>query len=179
MNKSQLVRQWGNSKLNTPTVEGSDPILNQVWNKFKLYAESDEFIKNFRKYSEVPINKLKSFQFMAYRKGGFQLPHIHNVGPSTLTLMIYFSKGWKQGDPGGTYMASDVDESKIIFEPYNLDNSMALFLDSPYAAHGVRYITKNVERRAVQIILEEYSAKKGWSGYSPKTPSELRKRKTL
>lgn len=43
--------------------------------------------------------------------------------------MIYFSKGWQKGDPGGTFMSLEEDESTIIFEPYNLDNSVALFLD--------------------------------------------------
>ena len=33
-----------------------------------------------------------------------------------IVMMVYFSKNWKQGDPGGTYIASKADESKIIFE---------------------------------------------------------------
>ena len=41
-------------------------------------------------------------------------------------------------------MASEPDESSIIFEPYNLDNSIALFHDGPKAAHGVRYISKDI-----------------------------------
>ena len=36
--------------------------------------------------------------------------------------------------------------------------------DGPHACHGVRYITKDVERRAVQIYLEKYSPDTGWSG---------------
>ena len=101
---------------------------------------------------------------MAYRNGGFQLPHVHNVGPSTVVIIFYFSKGWEKGDPGGTYIASDLDESDIIFEPYNLDNSMVIFQDSPKAIHGIRYITKDVERRAIQITLEEYNDETGWTG---------------
>ena len=100
---------------------------------------------------------------MGYQRGGFQLPHIHTVGPSTLVIMLYFSKNWKQGDPGGTYMASEPDESSIIFEPDNLDNTIALFHDSPYAAHGVRYISKDIERRGFQITLEGFSEDSGWS----------------
>ena len=97
-------------------------------------------------------------------KGGFQFPHIHNVGPSTLIFMVYFSKNWKDGDPGGTFIATEDDESSIIFEPYNLDNSVVIFHDGPKAMHGARYIKKDVERRALQITLEHYDEKTGWSG---------------
>jgi len=51
----------------------------------------------------------------------------------------------------------------MIFEPYNLDNSAIIFHDGPHAGHGVRYITKDVERRAIQIYLEEYSPETGLS----------------
>ena len=100
---------------------------------------------------------------MLLTRGGYQLPHIHNVGPSTLILMFYFNKNWKKGDPGGTYVTPEEDESKMIFEPYNLDNSVLIFHDGPNAGHGARHITKDVERRAVQIYLEKYSSEKGWS----------------
>ena len=102
---------------------------------------------------------------MLLTRGGYQLPHIHNVGPSTLILMLYFSKNWKKGDPGGTYVTPEEDESKMIFEPYNLDNSVMIFHDGPHAGHGVRFIEKDVERRAVQIYLEKYSPETGWSAY--------------
>ena len=78
--------------------------------------------------------------------------------------MIYFSKNWKNGDPGGTYISAEDDESSIIFEPYNLDNSVAIFHDGPNAMHGARYIKKDVERHALQITLEQYDEKLGWSG---------------
>ena len=61
-------------------------------------------------------------------------------------------------------MAKNEDESSIIFEPYNLDNSVALFHDSPKAVHGVRLITKDVERRALHITFEGYSSDSGWTG---------------
>lgn len=102
---------------------------------------------------------------MLLTRGGYQLPHIHNVGPNTLILMFYFNKNWNKGDPGGTYVTPEEDESKMIFEPYNLDNSVMIFHDGPHAGHGVRYITKDVERRAVQIYLEKYSPEEGWSAY--------------
>jgi len=162
--KSQLVFRWGNTKPKQIVVEGDDPTMSYEWNKFKRFAESEEFIENFRKFSGISVNRLQQFHFISYRQGGFQLPHIHNVGPSTLVMMFYFSEGWEEGQSGGTYMATDVDESTIIFEPYNLDNSMALFHDGPKSAHGIRVITKDVERRALQITLEEWSKENGWSG---------------
>ena len=38
-------------------------------------------------------------------------------------MFVYFSKDWEKGDPGGTYLSDGLDESKIIFEPCNLDNT--------------------------------------------------------
>ena len=169
MSKSQLMMEWGKEKYAKcePVISGSDVKFSKEWNELKLYAESKEFIKNWKDFSGVPVNRLKHFKFMAYRNGGFQLPHVHNVGPSTLVLMFYFSRGWKDGEAGGTYMASEVDESKIIFEPYDLDNSIAIFHDSPKTVHGTRMITNNLERKALQITLEEFG-KDGWSGGNPK-----------
>jgi len=161
--RSQVVLQWGKSG-RKKVQEGDDTNLSEEWNLFKKYAESEEFISNIRDFSGVPVNKLKYFKFIAYRKGGYQLPHIHNVGPSTVLMMFYFSKGWNAGDPGGTYMAKHEDESSIIFEPDNLDNTVALFQDGPNSVHGVRLIEKDVERRAVALHFEEYDEKAGWSG---------------
>ena len=163
LSKSQLLRRWGNTLPKKYVDPGNDSNLSEEWNRLKRYAESNEFIENFRKFSGTRVNKLQQFHFIGYTQGGFQLPHIHNVGPNTLVLMFYFSKGWKKGQAGGTYMASEEDESKIIFEPYDLDNSLALFQDGPKAAHGARVISENVERRALQITLEEWSEKDGWS----------------
>ena len=115
-------------------------------------------------FSKVPVDKMKMLKFLLYQKGGFQTPHIHNDGPSTIIIFFYFSKGWKAGDPGGTYVASEADESKIMFEPYNLDNSMVILQDGPSSAHGVRYITKDVTRKAIQVYYEGYSEETGWSG---------------
>jgi hypothetical protein len=80
--------------------------------------------------------------------------------------MLYFSKNWKKDDPGGTYIATGLDESSIVFEPYNLDNTAVFFQDSPTAAHGARYISKNVERKAIQVYLEGFNAETGWTGKS-------------
>ena len=38
-----------------------------------------------------------------------------------------------------------------------------MFHDGPEAAHGVRYIKKDVVRQGLQIYLEEYSDETGWS----------------
>ena len=171
--KFQMNRFWSdNTKANQIVEDNYDSSWSKEWNELKNYAHSDEFISNFRKFSGVEVDKIKHFHLIRLKKGGFQLPHIHNVGPSTLVLMIYFSKNWIDGSPGGTYMATEEDESKIIFEPYNLDNSIALFHDGPNAAHGTRYITNDVDRRALQITLEGYSIENGWSGGKKKT--ELR-----
>tara|TARA_Y100001936_G_C16048641_1_gene656299 strand:+ start:723 stop:1406 length:684 start_codon:yes stop_codon:yes gene_type:complete len=163
MEKTQYYRTWNNIHPDEINKSGDDANLDESWNKLKRYAESDEFVKHFRDFSGVPVSKCKHIFFMSYKRGGFQLPHIHNVGPSTIEIVLYFSKGWQKGDPGGTYMASEPDESSIIFEPYNLDNSIALFHDGPKAAHGVRYITKDVIRSGLLITLEGYSEETGWS----------------
>ncbi len=162
--KTQLTKYWNGIGPNDVVGCEDDPQYSEEWNKFKSYAQSEEFVEKIRKFSGVPINKLKFFHFMSYTKGGFQEPHFHNVGPNTLVFMVYLSKNWKKGEPGGTYMASGVDESSIIFEPYNLDNSTAVFLDGPKSAHGVRMITKDIERRALQMTFEGYSTDKGWTG---------------
>jgi len=168
--KTQLNRWWGeftDGKFIEPV---EDPSYSPEWNKFVLYAQSNEFIENVRKFSGVDFNKLKYFGFTSYKKGGFQQPHTHNVGSNTLIMMFYFSKNWQEDDPGGTYMTIDDDESKIIFEPYNLDNSMACFQDGPDSSHGVRLIKKDVERRGIQLYYEKYSDENGWSGIDPNHP---------
>ena len=123
---------------------------------------------NIRKFSGVPVNRLKEYSFRLLTRGGYQLPHIHNVGPSTMILMLFFSKNWKKGDPGGTYLTPEEDESKMIFEPYNLDNTAVVFQDGPHAGHGVRLIEKDVERRAIQVYLEGYNPDSGWTSHQIK-----------
>jgi hypothetical protein len=159
---------WGGKDRTDVSTDVEDPSFSESWNQFHHYLFSDEFISNVRKFSGVPVNRLKYFTFALKPKRGYQLAHIHNVGPSTLILVIYFNKNWKKGDPGGTYISTEEDESKMIFEPYNLDNTAMIFHDGPHAAHGSRYITKDVERRAIQIYLEKYSPDTGWSGGSKK-----------
>ena len=163
--KSAYRKWWAEENANDIPSNVEDPNFSEHWNTFHRYLFSDEFLANIRKFSGVPVTKVKSLGFMLLTRGGYQLPHIHNVGPSTLILMLYFTKNWSKGDPGGTYITPEEDESKMIFEPYNLDNSGIIFHDGPHAGHGVRYITKDVERRAIQIYLEKYSSEEGWSAY--------------
>ena len=161
--KSAYRKWWAGQDPDGISNDVEDPNFSEYWNKLHHYLFSDEFLSNIRKFSGVPVNRVKDFTFMLLTRGGYQLPHIHNVGPSTLILMVYFTKNWKKGDPGGTYVTPEEDESKMVFEPYNLDNSVLIFHDGPKAGHGVRYVTKDVERRAVQIYLEKYSTETGWS----------------
>ena len=163
--KSSYGEWWREEQAERIVVDVEDTDFSESWNQFHHYLFSDEFISNIRKFSGVPVNRVKHFAFTLLTKGGYQLPHIHNVGPNTLILMLYFSKNWVEGDPGGTYITPEEDESKMIFEPYNLDNTTIVFHDGPHAGHGVRYITKDIERRAVQIYLEKYSPETGWDTY--------------
>ena len=117
---------------------------------------------NFSKFIGVPGLKTKHFTFANLKRGGFQYTHAHNISPSTLTMFFYFVKNWKQGDPGCTYFASGEEDSDILVEPYNLDNTMTLFRDADNAYHGVRYIEKDIERRSVCVIMERYDEEKGW-----------------
>ena len=166
--KSAYRKWWAEENANDIPSNVEDPNFSEHWNTFHRYLFSDEFLANIRKFSGVPVTKVKSLGFMLLTRGGYQLPHIHNVGPSTLILMLYFTKYWSKGDPGGTYITPEEDESKMIFEPYNLDNSGIIFHDGPHAGHGVRYITKDVERLAIQIYFEEYSPETGWSAHTIK-----------
>lgn len=172
VDKDSLRTLWGNdSDGNIPT-DFHDSRFSESWNELHHYLFNDEFFTNMQKFSGIPVNKLKHFSMKISRKGDYQSPHIHDSGPSTLIFMIYFTKGWKQGDPGGTFITPEEDESKIIFEPYNLDNSTVVFQDGPHAGHGVRPLLEGAERHAIQIYLEEYSPETGWSSSSK--PRELR-----
>ncbi len=178
--KTKLKRKWGNVKLSDIVPPGDDHSFSEEWNTLKRYFESEEFFENIRNFSGVPVNRLKYFGFSVYHKGDFQLSHIHNVGPSTLILLIYFTKGWKKGEPGGTYVAENLeDESSIIFEAYNLDNSMTIMHDGPKAIHGVRTMTSDTERRSIELYLEMYSEQSGWSGFTDLSEQEKKELPTI
>ena len=149
-----------------------DSRYSEPWNKFLEYLWSEEFIKKLVEVTGVEVNGMRHFCFMYAKKNGFQSPHIHNVSDKTLIIFIYFSKNWEEGDPGGTYLSDGRDESKIMFEPYNLDNTSLFVLDGPEAAHGMRKIIKNVERRAIQLTYEPFSTTNGWYGQPNKSVFE-------
>ena len=161
--KLNYRKWWGGKHSEHIATDVEDAGFSESWNKFHHYLFSDELISNFRKFSGVPVNRVKHFGFLLLTRGGYQLPHIHNVGPSTMILILFFSKNWKKGDPGGTYITPDDTESNMIFEPSNLDNTAIIFQDGPHAGHGVRQITKDVERRALSITLDQYSPATGWN----------------
>tara|TARA_B100001146_G_C16137877_1_gene415396 strand:+ start:470 stop:1180 length:711 start_codon:yes stop_codon:yes gene_type:complete len=166
--KSALRRWWGTKgagEIINPNER--DEQLSPEWNTFYEYLHSDDFFQNIQKFSGLNVNKTKHFAFLNMQKGGFQLPHIHDVGPSTVVLLLYFNENWPDGEPGGTYMSKN-EGSDIIFEPYNLDNSCMIFQDGPHAEHGVRYIDTETERKAIQITVEGFSEEKGWSAYERK-----------
>ena len=150
-----------------------DERYSDSWNEFMAYAWSEDFCKKLAQFTDVSITNLKHFGYMLIKKNGFQLPHIHNVSDKTLLVFLYFSKNWEEGDPGATYLSKDLDEKNIIFEPYNLDNTALIVLDGPNAAHGARKISKDVERKAIQLTYEPYSATDGWYGSMRKDIPEL------
>ena len=161
--KDAFRKLWGNQKNDDIPTDEEDSKFSKPWNEFYHYLFTEEFTQNMKNFSNVPVGGLKHFSMKISKQGGYQSPHIHNVGPSTLIFMIYFSKHWEKGDPGGTYITPEEDESKMIFEPYNLDNTAIVFQDGPCAGHGVRLIEKDVERRAIQVYLEGYDPGSGWT----------------
>ena len=141
------------------SVMQEDTNLSASWNDFFKYIHSEEFIENMSKYTGSKLKGFKHFSFMVNEKGSFNMPHTHHPTEKkedyayNITLLIYFAKGWKKGDPGGTYLASEEDESSIIFEPYNLDNTCVIFGETPHSYHGSRYMTQDAIRRSVQFTL--------------------------
>ena len=153
-------------------IQEYDPMYSESWNKFLSYAWSEEFIKKLVDVTGVEVTGLRHLSFMYAKKDCFQSPHIHNISDKTLILFLYFSKNWEDGDPGGTYLSDGLDESKILFEPEDLDNTSLFVLDGPTAAHGMRKITKDVERRAIQLTYEPFSTTDGWYGAQNKVDFE-------
>ena len=49
---------------------------------------------------------------------------------------------------------------------------MVILQDGPYSAHGARYITKDVTRKALQVYFEGYSEETGWSGQEAREPQQ-------
>ena len=160
--KSAYRKFWFGDNTQTTDRLGDNNEFSESWNTFHRYIHSSEFEENFSKFAGIPELKTKHFTFANLKKGGFQYPHAHNSSTSTLTMFFYFVKDWQQGDPGCTYFASGEEDSDILVEPYNLDNTMTLFRDADNAYHGVRYIEKDIERRSVCVIMERYTEEKIW-----------------
>ena len=160
--KSAYRKFWFGDNTQTTDRLGDNNEFSESWNTFHRYIHSSEFEENFSKFVGIPELKTKHFTFANLKKGGFQYPHAHNSSTSTLTMFFYFVKDWQQGDPGCTYFASGEEDSDILVEPYNLDNTMTLFRDADNAYHGVRYIEKDIERRSVCVIMERFVEEEGW-----------------
>ena len=162
-----------------------DKNLSPAWNEFFNYLLTEEFLENMSKYTGIELTKLSHFGFHYNQKGDFNMPHTHHETEDPkdysykVTVLAYFAKGWEKGDPGGTYISSEEDESTIVFEPYNLDNTIMVFQDSPNAIHGARYLEKDIERKALQITLEGWSLDAGWSGGDPDKILEIRKKELV
>ena len=69
------------------------------------------------------------------------------------TVLIYFAKDWIKGSPGGTYICESEDESTIVFEPTDLDNSWICFAETPNSWHGSRYMTHEIPRPSIQFAM--------------------------
>ena len=69
------------------------------------------------------------------------------------TTLIYFAKDWPIGAPGGTYISEGEDESTIVFEPTDLDNSWICFAETPNSWHGSRYMTHEASRPSIQFTM--------------------------
>lgn len=159
--RSAMRRNFGKSNPSDPIDQEDDPLLSKEWNRFRRYMLTDEFANNISKYTGIKVTKLQHYVFINLHKGDFNLPHNHFLESQSntpkaykLTILIYFTKNWAKGDPGGTYMCTSEDESSIIFEPYNLDNSMVCFGESSKSWHGSRYIEKDVIRQSIQLTMK-------------------------
>jgi len=133
-----------------------DKNLSPAWNELFQYLFTDEFIQNMSKYTGIELTKLRHFAFHYNEKGDFNAPHTHHENEDytyKVTVLAYFAKGWNDGDPGGTYIASEEDESTIVFEPYNLDNSLVCFAETPKSWHGSRYQIHDKPRPSIQFTI--------------------------
>ena len=162
-------------------IQEEDSRYSESWNEFMKILWSEEFVSKLSEMTGFEQLNLKHMNFMYAKKNGFQNTHIHNASDKTLIVFVYFSKNWKKGDPGGTFLSDGIDfdvegkksgNSKIIFEPHNLDNTSLIVLDGPYAAHGMRKITKDVERRGIQVTYQPFNTKDGWYSDNGKTVLE-------
>ena len=160
--RSATKRGFGNHEFPNRTdypPDQEDKMLSKSWNEFFHYLYTDEFLNNMSKYAGIEFTKLCHFGFVYNQKGDFNMPHTHNsnIDPKDftykVTILAFFGKGWKKGQPGGTYISSEEDESTIVFEPYNLDNTWLCFAETPKSYHGSRYQTHDMPRPSIQFTL--------------------------
>jgi hypothetical protein len=151
--RSARTRSFYSKEDNEPTYDHN---LSSEWNKMKQFICSQQFLDIFSKFLGIKFSTVYESGFFANKKGDFQLPHIDEEGEYQFKIqcMFYFSKRWQKGDPGGTYLCKSDDEESLFFEPYDLDNSMVCFEETPDSWHGTRYITKDVTRQAFSISLK-------------------------
>lgn len=159
--RSSMRRNFGRKKSGNPIDADDDPLLSKEWNILGRYFLSNEFAENISKYTGIKVSKVTAFNFINLHKGDFNLPHNHfpdfkkdDSREFKLTILMYFTKNWQKGDPGGTYICTNQDESSIVFEPYDLDNSMICFAEGPKAWHGSRIIMKDVVRQSIQFNMD-------------------------
>lgn len=157
--RSAKKRYFDLNKKNALVGEDVDPTLSEEWRDFHHYLTTKEFIDNMSKYTGIQLTGLRQIAFINNHKGDFNMPHVHwedsQSGPSSykVTFLMFFAKDWPKGEPGGTYVSANEDESSIIFEPPNLDNTMIGFKETPVSWHGSRYITKDRIRHSIQFTL--------------------------
>lgn len=160
--RSSTKRGFGNHKVGTNDAfppDQEDKELSKAWNEFFHYFYTDEFMNNMSKYTGIELTKLRHFGFFYNQKGDFNMPHAHHQGVDQkdyeykVTVLAYFAKGWTAGQPGGTYISSEEDESTIVFEPYNLDNTWVCFAETEKSFHGSRYQTHDTPRPSIQFTL--------------------------
>jgi hypothetical protein len=159
-NPSDYARSSQQKMIGVPAewIKNQKNEFGEVWNELIEYVDSNDFRKNMSTFTGYEVKNIDYMSFMNSHKGDFSLPHCDGIEDCKgntqfrLQMMFYFSKGWQKGDPGGTYVCDGEDESKILFEPHNLDNSMMCFdVTSPLAWHGSRYIVKDVRRQALSV----------------------------
>jgi len=154
------IRKWFGKDTKVKAVDEDDPSMSSEWNTFHHYLFSKEFIANMSEYTGINLTALDHFTIINNHKGDFNIPHAHYPGVPEekyrykLTVLMYFAKEWRKGDVGGTYISkTDEDESDIIFEPTNLNNSMIAFKETQISFHGSRQITSDVVRHSIQFTM--------------------------
>lgn len=160
-NYQDYSRSSRNKEFGDPALcsDKDNPALSKEWNELFRYLASEEFIKNLSKFTGMDLKKSIRAGFINSHKGDFSLPHVDGyLNPDgsmnvRFSILAYFNKGWQKGEPGGTYICENEDESSLIFEPHNLDNSLMCFEQMPNAWHGSRYITKDVRRQAFTLAV--------------------------